>query len=275
MFALIHTDPINYANDNTLCAIANSLQEAIQKLVANGNIPIDSFTHNDMQVNPSKFHFMVTGINVIQLTLRAATIEQEDCVKLLGVNIDKKLDFKFHVNEICRKAGRQLNALRRQSRLVNIQSKMKVFNTFIRANLNYCPLMWVHRKRTDLARLENVQERALRLVYSDKDCSYYEQLIMAKVPSVLIKWQIMLTIEAFKALQGISPPYIQDLFREKDVPYNLRATKIVIQPTTQSTTHGLNSLTYQGVKLWISLPEHIEDAETVGQFQSYINNHLL
>ncbi len=275
MFALIHTDPINYANDNTLCAIANSLQEAIQKLVANGNIPIDSFTHNDMQVNPSKFHFMVTGINVIQLTLRAATIEQEDCVKLLGVNIDKKLDFKFHVNEVCRKAGRQLNALRRQSRLVNIQSKMKVFNTFIRANLNYCPLMWVHRKRTDLARLENVQERALRLVYSDKDCSYYEQLIMAKVPSVLIKWQIMLTIEVFKALQGISPPYIQDLFREKDVPYNLRATKIVIQPTTQSTTHGLNSLTYQGVKLWISLPEHIEDAETVGQFQSYINNHLL
>ncbi len=42
-----------------------------------------------MQTNPSKFHFiMVTGISAIQLTLRAATIEQEDCVQLLGVNID-------------------------------------------------------------------------------------------------------------------------------------------------------------------------------------------
>ncbi len=39
-----------------------------------------------------------------------------------------------------------------------------------------------------------------------------------------------MAIEVFKALQGISPPYIQDLFREKDVPYNLRAHKIVIQP---------------------------------------------
>ncbi len=32
-----------------------------------------------MQANPSKFHFMVTGSSTIQLTLRAATIEQEDC----------------------------------------------------------------------------------------------------------------------------------------------------------------------------------------------------
>ncbi len=113
---------------------------------------------------------------------------------------------------------------------------------------------------------------ALRLVYNDKDCSYYELLLRAKVPSVLIKWQRILV---FKGLQGISPPYIQDLFREKDVPYNLRASKIVIQPKCQSTTHGLNSLTYQGAKLWNSLPEHINGAETVGQFQSYINTHLL
>ncbi len=187
------------------------------------------------QANPSKFHFMVTGSSAIQLTLMAATIEQEDCVKLLSVNIDKKLDFKFNVNEVCRKAGRQLNALRRQSRLLNMQSKMMVFNAFIRANLNYCPLVWVNRNRTDLSRLEKVQERALRLVYNAKDCSYYELLFTAKVPSVMIKWQRILAVEVFKALQGISPPYIQDLFRKKNVPYNLRARKIVIQPKCQST----------------------------------------
>ncbi len=94
----------------------------------------------------------------LSATLRAATIEQEDCLKLLGINIDKKLDFKFQVNEVCRKVGGQLNALRRQSRLLNIQSKMKVFNAFIRANINYCPLVCINRNRTDLARIEKVQE---------------------------------------------------------------------------------------------------------------------
>ncbi len=125
------------------------------------------------------------------------------------------------------------------------------------------------------ARLEKDQERALRLVYNDKDCSYYELLFRAKVPSFLIKWHGILATEVFNALQDISSPYIQNLFREKDVPYNLRASKIVIQPKCQSTTHGQNSLTYQGARLWNSLPQHINGAETVGQFQSYINNHLL
>ncbi len=69
---------------------------------------------------------------------------------------------------------------------------MKVFNAFIRTNLNYCSLVWVIRNRTDLARLGKDQERALRLVYNDKDCSYYELLLRAKVQSVMIKCQRIL-----------------------------------------------------------------------------------
>ncbi len=80
----------------------------------------------------------------------------------------------------------------------------------------------------------------------------------------MIKWQSILATEVFKTLQGISPPYIQDLFGEKGVPYNLRSSKSVIQPKCQSTTHGLNSLTYQDATLWNSLPELIKGAKTVG-----------
>ncbi len=152
---------------------------------------------------------------------------------------------------------------------------MKVFNAFIRANLNYCPLVRINRNRTYLARLENVEQRALRLVFNDRDCSYYELHLRAKIPSIMIKWQIILATKVLMALHGISPLYIQDLFREKDVPYNMRASMIVIQPKCQSTTDGLNVLTYQSAKLWNCLPEHIKGAETVGQFQSFINNHLL
>ncbi len=53
--ALKHTDPVNYADDNTLCAISHFLQNTIQKLVANGNIVIDWFMNNDMMANPSKY----------------------------------------------------------------------------------------------------------------------------------------------------------------------------------------------------------------------------
>ncbi len=77
MFTLKHTDPINYAYDNTLYVIANSFQEAIQKIVADGNISFDWFTYNDMQVNPSKFHFMVTHSSAILLTLKTLQLNKK------------------------------------------------------------------------------------------------------------------------------------------------------------------------------------------------------
>ncbi len=275
IFVLQHTDPVNYADDNTLCAISKFLQDTIQKLVTDGDTAIDWFTENDMQANPTKFQFMTTSINNVVLTLRGATIEQDDCVKLLGVNIDRKLDFRFHVSEVIRKCARQLNALRRQSKLLNVQAKKKVFNAFIRANLNYCPLVWINRNKTDLTRLEKVQERAVRLIYNDKVSSYDDLLQRARVPSVLVRWQRVLATEVFKALKGISPPYIQDMFKQKDVPYNLRASKIIIQPKCNTVKHGTNSLTYQGSKLWNSLPEYVKNAESVNQFQSLIEKHIV
>ena len=39
----------------------------------------------------------------------------EDEVKLLGVTIDFKLNFNTHISNICKKAARQLNALKRIS----------------------------------------------------------------------------------------------------------------------------------------------------------------
>ncbi len=109
IFALKHTDPVNY----TLCHISNFLQDTIKKVVVDGNIAIDLFTNNDMMANHSKFQFMTTGDSNGILTLRGVTIDKENYVKLLGVNIVKTLDFKFHVNEVIRKCACQLNAIRR------------------------------------------------------------------------------------------------------------------------------------------------------------------
>ncbi len=67
--ALKHKDPANYADDNTLWAISDFLQDTIQKLVADGNIAIDWFMNNVMMANPSKFQFMTTGDSNVILRL--------------------------------------------------------------------------------------------------------------------------------------------------------------------------------------------------------------
>ncbi len=103
--------------------------------------------------------------------------------------------------------------------------------------------------------------------------TYIDLLRRAGVPSVLITWQRVLATEVYKALHGLSPLYIQNLVNEKMLPYNLRVRKIIIQPKCNRTTHGLNSLTYQGAKLWNSLPEHIKTVKSVSKFQILIAKH--
>ena len=47
--------------------------------------------------------------------LNGINLSCEDEVKLLGVTIDFKLNFNTHISNICKKAARQLNALKRIS----------------------------------------------------------------------------------------------------------------------------------------------------------------
>ncbi len=71
------------------------------------------------------------------------------------------------------KLGRQLNAFRGQSILSNTSAINKVFNSFIRANLNCFPLAWIHWNKTNLCRVENVQEKDIRLAHPDKMSTHH------------------------------------------------------------------------------------------------------
>ncbi len=120
----------------------------------------------------------------VEFECRNIKIESEESVKLLGINIDNRLKFTQHVSNIIRKCGFQLNTLRRQSKLLNTKTKLMIFYSFIQANLNYCPLIWINRNRTDMKRIENVQKCALRIVYNDRTSDYSELLNRAKICTI-------------------------------------------------------------------------------------------
>ena len=53
----------------------------------------------------------------------------EDVVKLLGVDIDYQLNFDHHISNLCRKAGQQLNVLKRLSLFLSRLNKLTIFHT--------------------------------------------------------------------------------------------------------------------------------------------------
>ena len=99
-----------------------------------------------MKANPDKFQAIAIGkkTNKHNLTfnLNGNNITCEDNVKLLGVTIDSNLNVNNHISEICKKASRQLNILKRIGKYLKRLSRLTAYYSFILSNFNYCPVAW-------------------------------------------------------------------------------------------------------------------------------------
>ena len=82
------------------------------------------------------------GPDTYELKFDSNVIQTSPEVILLGIEIDDKLNFKTHIHQLVKRAGGQLNFLIRNRKYLNFDAKKVVIDSFILANLNYCPLVW-------------------------------------------------------------------------------------------------------------------------------------
>ena len=64
-------------------------------------------------------------------------------VKLLGLQLDDKLNFNLHISNICKSAGNQLIELIRLKKLMNFEENRILIKSYFLAKFSYCPLVWM------------------------------------------------------------------------------------------------------------------------------------
>ena len=120
----------NFADDNTLTAFANNIQNLIRLLQPECSVATKWFKDNKMIVNP-------------------------------------ELNFNLQIANICRSAANQLNALIRLRKFLGFEEKKVLINSYFYSNFNYCPLTWMFSHAKSLKKVEALQKRALRFLYDD------------------------------------------------------------------------------------------------------------
>ena len=93
-----------------------------------------------MMANPGKFQFMILIKNTTNksIGINNKTIESSKSVKLLGLNIDDKLNFGIHINSIGKVARRKVTGLGRIRNRLNLSQAKILYNSFILFQFNYC-----------------------------------------------------------------------------------------------------------------------------------------
>ncbi len=148
------------------------------------------------------------------------------------MTIDDKLRFNKHVNILCKSAARELNVMYR------FKEKEEIYNTFILANFNYCPTIWHLCGKTNSKKIECIQERTLRYIFNDH-CSTYSALL-EKCSYTTLHVQRIKTIacEVFKSINKFNPVFMHEIFKTKDLSYQLRDNHTVYQPKFKGITYG-------------------------------------
>ena len=264
----------NYADDNTIYASAANKAQLIKKLSDATCIAIRWFIFNNMQANANKFQFIIfgkkQGTEPLKLDVHDSLIVESDHVKLLGITLDKKLDYKVHVKSLCRKTAWQIAALGRISKFLSVEAKLTIFRTFIVSNLEYCKVVWNFCSKTDANKLEKLQERALRIVLSDYSSSYNTLLEKSKTKT-LLEGRLQATVtEIFKSQRGLTPTYISQMFNKTDTGYLSHRKYQLSLFRRRTTAYGLKSFSHYGATLWNHLPNNIKELESVDQFKKGI-----
>ena len=209
----------NYADDNTVFCSDHSLENVIYKLIKDCLLLIKWFLSNKMNANPEKIQAIAVGEQTrnedITFNLENNVIKCEENVKLLGVTLDFQLNFNTHYSNIFKRASKQLNVLKRIGKHLCKLGKLNIYLSFILSNFNYCPLTWHFCGEANTKKIEKIQERALRFIYSDYSSSYESLLIKSPLPSLRVRRLRTIALESFKILNNLSPVYLNDLLTFK------------------------------------------------------------
>ena len=276
LFYHVGSSLYNFADDNTLSKTNSDVYVLTKELCEDGQKTLLWFENNYMKANPAKFQgFTIikqSNQDSISLSLSGVDIPITETIKLLGLYIDSKLKFDEHVSKLCKKAAFHVNAMRRISKYLDTKSLLKLFHAFIRSNFQYANVVWHFTSNASTLKMEKLQRRALQVVYNNYVLSYNELLVKAKIPSLYVSRIKTIATETYKCINKINPKFLHDLFQVNETEYLLRDQHRVVKPKVSTTTHGLNSFSFEASKIWNDLPCNIKDSGNLTIFISEIND---
>ena len=263
-----NTQVCNIADDTTPFACDTDLGTLLHNLESDVASAVMWFDANYMKLNHSKCHFIIPSNSPEYLWIKVGEqiIWESKQEKLLGITVDKNLKFDRHVENICKKASAKVTALARLIKIVPMEKKKILMNSFVESQFSYCPLVWMFccsRKLNN--RINHIHERGLRMVYEDYTSSFQELLKKNGSVSIHHRNIQLLVTEMFKVKHNLCPEIMRSLFQFNQDPNEERTFQI---PNVNSEYMGKLSLRWFGPVVWETmLPEEYKNISLLDKFK--------
>ena len=130
------------------------------------------FLEKQRKANSDKCHLTTSKQSCMNLKTVNINTGNITCEKLVGVEVDNKLN----LDGIIKNVSRKVSALSRIFIFMALTKRRFLMNSFFTSQFSYCPLIWMCHSRTVNSKINKTHERCLRIVYNDNKSSFKELL---------------------------------------------------------------------------------------------------
>lgn len=270
-----------YADDTIIYCIADSVQLAIENLQLSFNALQDALIGLKLVLNASKTKFMVfsrardIAYNNLHISTRnGSDIERVTEYKYLGIWLDDKFTFKYHIDNLANKLRQKIGFLYRNRTSFPIISRKRVVEAVFLSVLDYGDVIYRNAAPSTLKSLDSVYHSALRFITGDKydthHCILYDKVGW---PSLADRRNTHWYMFIFKAIIGKLPSYITMLLDWNYGPYLTRSTDwLRLKVPRVQTELGKSAFCFSAPAAWndLQLTLKIDSFISHGQFRNLI-----
>jgi retron-type reverse transcriptase len=165
------TTPGLYADDMEIYASSHNVNDLIDNINYDLNIVMQWMENNKLQIHPKKFKcmFIASPYKIKNIPqgipiLINVPVPRLNCYKCLGVTLEEKLNWVFHIDMIIKKVNAGIEIIKLMKTCVPQEFLQTVYNALIQPYFDYWCQLWDTCGIVLKEKLQKCQSRAARVI---------------------------------------------------------------------------------------------------------------
>lgn len=162
---VIDNDVVLFADD-TSCLCRDRSLEGCERQVGCALDTLERFfSANNLKLNVEKTQILIYGNrreHTLSFSYRNTQLMSVDAISFLGIKIDRRIDWKAHIEDLAGNMGRYCHALRVVVESVGGQAALTAYHAYVQSRIRYGIIFWAGS--TDSGRILRLQKKCVRIL---------------------------------------------------------------------------------------------------------------
>jgi hypothetical protein len=192
-------------------------------------------------------------------------INHQQFVKDLGVTVSSNLTYHKHIEYVVSAAIKKIYIISKCFQSRDISALRQIFVSFIRPSLEYCSFVWNPWSNSEIAYLENIQERFTTLAYQSAIPPYAQRLRDFNLPSLHARRSALDLAMYHKILTGKTRLLPGDFFVLNNRSARRTNSLALVMPTCHTSAY-LHSFFVRSIQAWNNISDDVITLRSSKQF---------